>query len=372
MAATEDLIPDFDDFERYHSGEMQAAEQRLLEGRMLAEPLVAEAYEGFLAWRAQHADIAGVRTDLYKRLRTREARTRAVPLWAYASAASVLLVLFVCWAVFLNNQKVDLKKQTIAEIPKAVPLSAPEQAPAPATVQPHTQLESAASAHVKPEASVPATHVPKSAGQVANASKHPETGLAETGLADIVVPQETTDVASGDSFGAETLVVQVPPQPAKPLQVTGSMQSLGKSKAASVRMEQSSLNNASKDAAKLDTQQLEEVKVLSQQAVAMKKSAAPMVVPTDAPAPVPADGWPSYHAYLEKHTASAPLEGQITVTFVVGTLGTLSGFVAKGPEELQKEAIRIIREGPAWVPARAKGQSVTSMAEIRLQFRQAP
>lgn len=372
MAATNDQIPDFGDFERYHSGEMSPAEQHSLEGRMLTEPLVAEAYEGFLAWRAQHADVARVRTDLYKRLRARQARTRVIPLWAYASAASVLLVLFVYWAVFLSNQKADLKKQAIVESQKAIPLAAPEQAPVPATVQPHAQLESSASASVKPGVSAPATHAPKPAGQVAKASKQAETGLAATGLADIAVPQETTDIATGESFGAETLVVQVPAQPAKALQVPGSTQSLGKSKAASVRMEQSSLNNASKDAAELDTHQLEELKVLGQQAVAMKKSAAPIAVAPDAPSPVPAVGWPPYRAYLEKHTGSAPVEGQITVTFVVGELGNLSGFVAKGPEQLQKEAIRIVREGPAWVPARAKGQFVTSMAEIRLQFRLAP
>lgn len=371
MAATEDLIPDFEDFERYHSGEMPPAEQRLLEGRMLAEPLVAEAYEGFLAWRAQHADVAGVRADLSRRLRTREARS-AVPLWAYASAASVLLVLFAYWAIFLRDQKVDLKTQTIVENPKAITSPAPEQAPVSSAIQQPAKPESAASASLKSNPSVATTLAPETAGQVAKASKQPETGLAATGLADTVVPEETTDIASGDSSGDETLVVQVPAQPAKALQVPGSTQSPGKSKSVSVRMEQSSLKIASKNAAEPDRQQLEELKVLGQQAVAMKKSAAPIAAAADAPAPVPADGWPSYRAYLDKHTASAPSEGQITVTFVVGTLGSLSGFVAKGPEQLQKEAIRIIREGPAWVPARSEGRSVPSLAEIQLQFRQAP
>lgn len=373
MAATDDLIPDFDDFERYRNGEMQPAEQRSLEGRMLSEPLVAEAYEGFLAWRAQHADPARIPTDLRKRLRDREARTNVLPLWAYASAACVLLVLFVYWAVFWDDQKMDAKKQKVAASQKAMSPSTRVQAPAQAGIQPPVKDKSAAFAPAAPKAAAPTAHISEAkSGQAAKAPRQRKKELPAASLADIQVPQETTDIAIGDSFWIETQVVQVPSQAPKALEIPSGPQAVGKSTAGSVRMEPSSFKSTSKDAPKPDTQRLAEMLVLTKPEVTRKKSAAPMAILAGAPAPVPADGWPFYRTYLDKHTGSAPLDGQVTVTFVVGSLGSLSGFVARGPEQLQKEAIRMIQEGPAWVPARTEGRTVPSLAEIRLQFRQAP
>ncbi len=136
MAATNDHIPDFGDFERYHSGEMPPEEQRWLEGKMLAEPLVAEAYEGFLAWRAQHTDLAGVRSALHERLHTRGARRDALPLWAYASAASVVLALLVYWSVFVRDQNAEMQQQAVK--PSRISQTEAEKADVsvPPTVQP--------------------------------------------------------------------------------------------------------------------------------------------------------------------------------------------------------------------------------------------
>jgi len=356
MAATNDLIPDFDDFERYYSGDMSPAEQRSLEGRMLAEPLVAEAYEGFLAWRAQDTRVSTMRADLKERLHTRvtHARSKAIPLWGYASAASVLLALFGYWAVFLRDQKAAMQKPAVAVHREEARSSKPEQAPVPVPMQRDKPFEPVAVAPAEPKASIPAKPAP-----AARPEQTPRT-LSETGsalnpsvLADARL--EATDTALADSIRASSRIVQASSQPAEALIAPGSAQVVGKSMAARARVEK-------KD---VDTQYL----VASSPMPARKRIDA-VVIPTDTLVAVPSAGWASYRAYLDKSTDSASTTGKIIVTFIVNTSGALSGFVAKGPQELQKDAIRIISNGPAWAPASTNGTRVISVAEVQLQFRQ--
>lgn len=376
MAATNDLIPDFDDFERYYSGEMSSAEQRSLEGRMLAEPLVAEAYEGFLAWRAQHADVTGMRAEMHERLHTRTAHARrnALPLWAYASAASVLLVLFAYWNMFLYDRNVDIQKPAVAVKQEETTSSTPEQATLPAPVKRDKPLESVASSQIGPETSLPTKPVPSSQPKQApqNLPKT-EIALVPSVLANEGAPQEAEleaiDTALADSFQAETAVAQAPPQPAKALAAPGSAQAVAKSMAGRVKAEPSSLHTVSKKSEEINKQYADQELVASKP-VAGDKKTYNIVVPADTLAPIPAAGWAAYRAYLDKNTGSASTTGKIVVTFVVSSSGTLSGLVAKGPQELQKDAIRIISNGPAWAPARANGTPVTSVTEVQLQFRQ--
>lgn len=358
MAATNDLIPDFDDFERYYSGEMPSAEQRLLEGRMLAEPLVAEAYEGFLAWRARNTRATAMHANLQERLHARvtQPRRKALPLWAYASAASVLLALFSYWFVFLHDQKEGMQKPSVA-VKQEATSSAPKQAPVPIPIQQDEPLESVASAPAVPEVSTSAASTsanqPK---QVPQALPKSELAQAPSVLADTQAREKAADIASADSFPAETEELHVPPQPAKALATPGSAQAVGKSMAGRARMKREDV----------ETQYL-----VASKPVSAQKETYSIVVPADTLAAVPAAGWPSYRAYLDKNTGSASTTGQIVVTFVVSSSGALSGFIARGREELQKEAIRIISSGPAWAPARTRGIPVESPVQIQLQFRQA-
>lgn len=376
MAATNDLIPDFDDFERYCGGEMSSAEQRSLEGRMLAEPLVAEAYEGFLAWRAQHAQVTGVRADLRERLHTRmaHARRNALPLWAYASAASVLLVLLVYWNMFLYDKKVTIQKSAVAVKQEEMTSSTSEQATLPAPIKLDKPLESAAPAPTGPNTSILTKPVPASQPkQAPQTLPRPEIALAPFVLADEKARQEAEleaiDTALADSFQAETAVAQAPPQPAKALAAPGSAQAVAKSMAGRVKTEPSSWHTISKKSEEINKQYARQ-ELLASKPVAGDKKTDNIVVPADTLAPIPAAGWASYRVYLDKNTGSASTTGQIVVTFIVSSSGTLSGIVAKGPQELQKDAIRIISNGPAWAPARSNGMPVTSVGEIQLWFRQ--
>lgn len=354
MGATNDLIPDFDDFERYYCGEMSSAEQRSLEGRMLADPLVAEAYEGFLAWRTRNTHIAGVRIDLQERLHRRVALAdkKVLPLWAYASAASILLALFSYWAFFLRDQNMQKPATTISREETTSPK--PDQAPVVLPNQREKPLEPIASSSV--EAKIPITTNPGPAGQPKQAVRElpkAELALAPSDLADAQVQVDAASTAFADSLPTEKHTSQASFQPAKALAAPGSAQAVGKSLAAREQQKE------------VDTQYL-----VASKPVFSKKSVEGFVVSPDTLEAVPAQGWQSYQAYLDKNTGSASTTGQIMVTFVVSISGTLSGFVARGPQELQKDAIRIISNGPVWAPARTNGIPVVSIAEIQINFRQ--
>ncbi|MGV3599957.1 MAG: hypothetical protein ACO1N1_02075 [Dyadobacter fermentans] len=361
MAATNDHIPDFGDFERYHSGEMPPEEQRWLEGKMLAEPLVAEAYEGFLAWRAQHTDLAGVRSALYERLHTRVARRNALPLWAYASAASVVLALLVYWSVFVRDQNAEMQQQAVK--PSRMSQTEAEKADVsvPPTVQPAETPRETAPA---PAAKDVRIETPATAEAVE---------LAANPVAEESVSEEVIDSGWASSGLARTDAAKPSPSPASTLAAPGAAQAVGKSMAARMRAEPSTLYSVAekKEAArKLDikSEQLADAGLSAAETKVVAADTLSLAA-ADTLAPMPAAGWTAYRQYLDKNTKSAAAPGQVSVAFSVGISGELSGFTAKGPEALLGEAIRIVTNGPAWAPARTQGRPVAARTEIQLQFR---
>ncbi|WP_342085862.1 hypothetical protein [Dyadobacter sp. OTU695] len=357
MAATNDHIPDFDDFERYYSGEMPLAEQRLLEGKMLAEPLLAEAYEGFLVWRAGNTRAENVRADLQERLgkRLAPARRKSIPVWHYVSAASVVLALWAYWAFFSRDHRIDVQKPEVATTRKEVAAPKPEQADVNAPIQPEKPHKSVTSGVAKPDALIsgkPGLAI--RSGQIPQAAPKPEPALTTSVLADAEERQDAAEIVLADSIRAENHIAQTPAQPANALIAPGTAQAVRKSMAARVRSEEKAV----------DTQY-----IVSHRPAYDGKKIDDIVVRVDTLSALPRMGWPSYQAHLDRNTDSASITAQIMVTFAVSASGVLSDFVAKGPEQLQKDAIRLISNGPAWAPARVNGRPVKSVAQVQLQFR---
>ncbi|MCF0068921.1 hypothetical protein LZD49_00470 [Dyadobacter sp. CY261] len=393
MATTNDLIPDFDDFERYYSGRMPSAQQRLLEGRMLDEPLVAGAYEGFLLWRAEHLDVAGVRTDLYRRLNERvpdlrvpdlrvpDSRRRILPLWMYASAASVCLAIIFYWLVFLRDYQGDMRQPpaTFTQKKSAVSEQTPTlnlPAPAPAAIKPTGTPTTGAPSRLVLKSipgSLPPANVPSGTKQSADVSVESRAVAPVVSTeAEESVRKDEFGVALADSGLAQTAPSQAAIEPGKALAVPGSAQAVGKSLAARAKATSSQPHLVSKKATDTNSNALPETLnevLIAGTSTQAKRTNVPIPSDVDRPAPVPAGGWEPYRAYLDSSTGSAIATGQVVVTFVVSPTGTLIGFTAKGISELQNEAIQIIRKGPAWLPARTKGGPVAAIAEIRLQFR---
>lgn len=74
-------------------------------------------------------------------------------------------------------------------------------------------------------------------------------------------------------------------------------------------------------------------------------------------APVPGEGFESYQKYLVEHVrypvSAGGIKGTVKVAFTVKSDGRLKDFkvINKLQSDCDKEAIRVIKEGPAWIPA---------------------
>lgn len=84
----------------------------------------------------------------------------------------------------------------------------------------------------------------------------------------------------------------------------------------------------------------------------------------------------AYRKYLEEnliypqHAIDNKTEGRVTIEFFVETNGSLSDFlVIKGiGNGCEEELIRLIKEGPKWVPTKKDDQPIRDKARVRLNF----
>jgi TonB family protein len=88
----------------------------------------------------------------------------------------------------------------------------------------------------------------------------------------------------------------------------------------------------------------------------------------------PSGGMEAYEGYLEANVhypKGEKEEGDVVVVFNVQPDGTLTDFnVRRSPgDAFSDEAIRLIKEGPVWVPARKYGQPVEDKAKVKVSFK---
>jgi len=107
-----------------------------------------------------------------------------------------------------------------------------------------------------------------------------------------------------------------------------------------------------------------------------------MVRREKAPAPVavealPTGGYPVFKQYL-KDSLDYPLkalddrkEGTVQLTFTVAVDGTIQDIKVsrKVSEEIDAEAMRLVREGPKWFPAIRNGRRVPHSVRISIPFK---
>ncbi|TZF86107.1 hypothetical protein FW774_03375 (plasmid) [Pedobacter sp. BS3] len=125
-----------------------------------------------------------------------------------------------------------------------------------------------------------------------------------------------------------------------------------------------------------DDQPDKNVMFAAKDAKALSKAAAlSEVAVTDAIAPHPVMGWKNYHEYIQEQVKwliiPADQEGKVVVQFIVNPGGILSDFkITDGlTPGLNDEALRLIKEGPAWEAAsNGKAQTV----EVEIEFKAQP
>jgi hypothetical protein len=85
--------------------------------------------------------------------------------------------------------------------------------------------------------------------------------------------------------------------------------------------------------------------------------------------PAPPEGAESYKEYLQKHVrypaSAGAIRGSVMIAFVVKGDGTLDDFkiIRKLQPDCDEEAIRVVKEGPAWTPA-SDGKSTRVFVDV--------
>ena len=95
--------------------------------------------------------------------------------------------------------------------------------------------------------------------------------------------------------------------------------------------------------------------------------------------PEPEIGYDAYNAYIVKTLKYPPaarrmgLEGRVFVQFIINKKGELlNPIVIRGiSDEIDQEAIRVIKNGPKWKPGKQRGRPVTVQVVIPITFKSA-
>lgn len=422
MGKTDLNAPDFDDFLRYHQGTMPPEEQHQFEMRMLEEPLMADAYEGFLAWYSDDTRIPALRSELRELLADRTSANKRITSswWVYGAAATVLMVVGLYGFYFFSipgepPEQAAIQTET-TQPPVVAPSGAPQQAdaavsraevPDSAAVGPkittaRTSLAAAAPGQ-KPKLNIPVTgstpepvsvaaaqpagadaSTPGVATPVATASG---VALPAKAFAKSLAERAKTEVPSSMRFVSGRVVdaagmalpgVQVRSK-SDQAEITDSAGRFRVPVHAHDSLQLSFLGFNAKRipvaGREIGTIRLEEFTptldevVVTHAPTQRKQSASVSAAIANVPQPVPAEGWKAYQDYLDRQSKPAKMEGKVVVSFVVNANGSLSGFFAHGAGELHQDAIRIVREGPLWKPAVRGGSPVSAVTEIEVWFR---
>ena len=312
-----------DDIKRYLSGEMSAAERHALEREALNDPFLAEALEG-----AEELPAGQFAADLKKINRHITAKRRWKPM--RVAAVIVALALAAFGLITLWPEQSGKPAPLAMEQPPIV--QAPAQQAAPDSVKERAKEPSAASG--RPKAAKQATGRNKTLTVTDEA-----LALREEDEKDPIPPVAESETEQPVDFTEK--------QAEEPPAVTMLR---------------------------------EEAKALKSQPAAAGTETAKVrkVMPSAVhhqPA-VPDGGMEAFNRYLKQSQRYPPeavekkIEGLVVVQFVVeadGAIGQIKVIhgIGGGCDE---ELIRLIREGPRWIPARQDGENVPDTVQVQLRF----
>lgn len=331
----------FKDFERYRLGEMSRSEQWKFEKQMLEQPLLAEAYEGFLirseapvAHEAVHQVLAG---KLHARIQKRSPKH---VMWAYAAAAAITLCLGAFWL---------------------------------ATLRPASKVAEQEANVAKVEENVRTMDVISETTKLSLASPDSETALVAPEPVKAIPSNRKPPVFSAAppagnlSFPENQPTVQLPALSFARKKPGFLGNQLTSSRATDAVISEDSVTRLLR-AARVAVQAAHQSSALDVQEMVVVPEAGSENRQRVAQAPLsgaPAIGWEAYRKYLLENAVSAGRQGRVTVLFTVGPDGSLTDFKPQGDSLLFDRAIRILQNGPAWIPAERDGRK----PRVTLYFR---
>lgn len=376
------------DIERYLRGEMTPAEMHALEREAMKDPFLAEALEGI--------EETGTETFLFDlrelhhtvHQRTRKSRPKFISMWNWSIGIAAGLVVTTLAAVYIISG-VQAEREALAmKSPKS------SEQPAPPVAQENADM---ATPEENPEAEVTASpDSGASSAQPDNPATTPDGEPAEEVTFEMddtrVTPPihargyeltipDTTRMIAGRVFSSEDgaalpgVTVVIPGSG-----ITTSTDGSGNYTIPLVSPDQQLVfgfigmenktvvpgNQMHLDVTlDPDLSQLSEVVVIDYADTDTAHQCAE-----------PAGGQPALVKYFEERmhypeqALANKVEGKVTIEFTVGTDGVLRDFhVLKGIGfGCDDEAIRLLREGPAWAPSKKGTEPVAEKVTVQLKF----
>ncbi|MBS1489897.1 MAG: TonB family protein [Bacteroidetes bacterium] len=338
------------DIIKYKKGELSATEMHALEKRALTDPFLAEALEGIepLSGHALSADV----TELNKKISDRKKNKWIIPLRVAAGVALVAGALLAIYQFTPPPETLALK----TEPPQPV-ASTPAQPPAENSEKAEKKLPASPTEPVKAEENL----LPKQSPQLKNENLVLPPISTETSA------EEKEHMAAGAELKTEEPVVTKNVlSPAT--QEAASSSELVKKKESLTRGTRSfakkSIHSGQPDTAQLSSSPVFSFEKNMDRDEVEKKSA------------LPSGGIKAYSKYVEdnlrypENARQNNIGGKVILEFTVSTNGQPDRFkiiksVGYGCDE---EAMRLVKDGPSWIPFGRNNQPYESTVRISLRF----
>lgn len=308
----------FTDFLRYRKGEMTNAEKNSFEKELEKDPFLSEAFAGLGSVNDTH--IENDLISINKKLRRRTERKRRFIIYRIAASIAVLMIVSSVFIVIERNSQESREampeyKSVTMDIPRPEPLRKPEESPAAALPTP------------------PAPTPPKSN----QSSSEPSRKAAKEQVSYNMVREER-EIQREDV------------EPSKKMEA----------------VQEQKIPDSNRF--------LAEGAAGNQPAAAARSVISRDISQADTPAR-PAGGQQAFDRYILENirrpdSATAGQRVVVVTSFRVKTDGSLDSIkIVKSPQkQFSDEAIRLIKEGPAWRPAIRDGVAVEDEVSLRIVF----
>ncbi|MCR5888129.1 TonB family protein [Hymenobacter sp. J193] len=399
---------------QYAAGTLVPAQQYHVEAHTSECARCAEVLEGLSVtdYATTERGLASVRSRLHTRLAVDAAR-HSHRYAAWTGVAATLLLLVAAASVFwLNSRPFMARRTPVANTAAEVPILAPQAATAAADKPAPSATPAAPVA--SPVAAAPAASATPNAGltavfpqpQVAYQSRvvpprmrdvgpalagsataqHPANAISTNSLSTnqlasatttTSTPVITSDAAEPAAEAYSVAVAAMEPRPSGSLLATAlPAPRVEGVKPSAVAMAGSAIKSTEVATAATATNKADKLPATAAAAPVAGGRTAMQMPPSPDLASVPLGGHAAFRRYLKKELKfpeadrAKGVEGVVKLRFVVAADGSLQDIKVVSPvsEECDAEAIRLLKEGPAWYPAIVRGKRVPTVMRVSVTF----
>lgn len=330
------------DIERYHRGEMPAAEMHLLEKAALDDPALADMLEGYRSTTTASADVNALKARLQQRIEKDERKGAAVlQMRWFRIAALFLLIAGAGWLVFQTFSG----KQDIAALRRTEPVTAKKLAPetADSTSSPVQTFSPSLAAD-----SLQKTNNLTAAKKKTRHSVHKAASAAHKPAADKVEKEEV-------GYARNSLSLMRAQE--KTIDSTSDLAALQERKTATVTRSQN-------DTIKNLNVVLQPATVPMEEVVIAKRKLPPRAKRISVLDTLkPENGWEAFDDYIaeniqppEELDEKSDAAREVELSFSVDKKGNPRNITVTKPlcDKCDEEAIRLLKKGPKWKGKKGK------------------